>query len=121
MYDVQQRAFLRAASRLWQMVAKSSPTHPSEVPALKAIFMMDDTMPPTDAQIEGLILALETEIVYTTVTLAAEKFGIHKTKLKRELDSLGYRPVPGSKVYSMADVIVAANEINERKRRGFFG
>lgn len=121
MYDVQQRAFLRAASRLWQMAAETSRTHPSESPALKAIFMSEDVLPPTNAQIDALVLALETEIIYTTVTLAAEKYNVSKATLRRRLDAFGYKPVPGSKVYSMADVLVAVNDIREGKARGFFG
>lgn len=121
MFDTQQRAVIRAALKLWLMAARTSPTHPSEVPGCKVEFIADNVVCPTTAQIEALIFALEQEIVYTTVTLAAEKFRMNKNKLKRELDKLGYKPVPGSKVYSMCDVIIAANEIIERNRRGFFG
>lgn len=102
------------------MAVNTSATHPSEVPALKAEFLSDNVVPLTTPEIEALIYALDSEIVYTTVTLAAEQCGLTKHSLKRELDKLGFKPVPGSKVYSMCDVVVAANAIKERKHRGFF-
>ena len=121
MFDATQRAQIRAALQLWLTAADSSKIHPSEVPACKTEFMMDCVDPMPRVQIEALILALEVEVVYTTVTLAAERFKLNKGRLKRQLDKLGYKPVPGSKVYSMADVVIAANLITERARRGFFG
>ena len=103
------------------MAAHTSPTHPSEVPAIKAEFFADNVVCPTTPEIEALIHALETEVIYTTVTLAAEKYKVPKGKLRRGLDKHGYTPVPGSHVYSMSDVLVVVNVINERKTHGFFG
>jgi hypothetical protein len=121
MFSRDERAQIRAALKLWQTVARTSNTHPSEIPSVKAEFIVDGTMPLVDARVESLIDALEGEIVYTTVTLAAERYGMGKLRLKRQLDKSGLLPVPGSKVYSLSDIIFAVNEIRERDQRGPFG
>lgn len=121
MFNAKQRAFLRAASKLWLMAASTSKVHPSEVPAIKAEFFADNVLCPTTPEIEALIHALEIEVIYTTVTLAAEKYKVPKSKLTRKLAALGYKPVPGSHVYSMHDVVIAVTLIREKESHGFFG
>jgi len=103
------------------MAAETSPLHPSEVAACKAEFMLAGVAVLTEPEINALIQALETEIVFTTVTLAGEKYNVGKAKLKRELEKQGFTPIPGSTVYRMCDIIICVNTIRERKNRGFFG
>lgn len=121
MFDTAQRAFLRAASKLWLMAAKTSPLHPSEVPACKAEFLADNVLPLTTAQIEATIIALETEMIYTTVPMAAAKYKVDSMRLRRQLRESGISPIPGSHVYRLIDIIDCVNLIRERKSRGFFG
>lgn len=121
MFTTKQRALLRASLQLWLMAVKTSPVHPAEVAGCKAEFLLDEVPCPEPNEVEALIQSLETEIVYTTITLAAQAYDVSKMRLRRVMDSLGFKPVPGSKVYAMSEIILGVNLIRERKRDGFFG
>ena len=121
MYTWQERAQLRAALQLWLVAVRTSKTHPSELPACKVELITAGCQPLSETRIEAMIEALTNEIVYTTVTLAAERYGVSRLALKRQLVQNNVVPVPGSKVYSRADIVYAVNVIRKRKDRGFFG
>lgn len=121
MFNHSQRAQLRAALQLWQQSARNSRTHPAEIPACKAEFIVDAVTPLTEVEIEHLIETLQSEVTYTTLALAADRFDIPKQRLRRQLDRDGATTVPGSKVYTMSDIVVAVRAIKERDRRGPLG
>lgn len=121
MFDPSERAQIRAALQLWMEACTNSTNHPSEYPVCKAEFLVDNVLPLPVVRIEAIIAALETEVVYTTVPLAAAKYKVDAMKLRRQLKKDGLKPVPGSTVYRMNDVIFAVNTLKEKGgRRGFF-
>lgn len=121
MFDTAERAQIRAALHLWMEAGKNSKTHPSEFPVCKAEFLTDNVLPLTVVQIESIIAALETEMVYITVPLAAEKYSVDSHRLRQQLRRSNITPIPGSHVYRLIDVMYAVNLIREANSRGFFG
>lgn len=121
MYSRQERAQLRAALQLWRQIASTSKVHPSEVPAVKAEFIVDGEQPLSTDRLEALLQSLSAELGFSTITMAAAHYGVAASRLARQLERNGVRPIPGSKVFIVSDIIYAINGIKGRDSKDFFG
>jgi hypothetical protein len=117
MFTARDRCQMRAALTLWNKVAATSRTHPSETLACKGIFMTEEIKPLSEGRINALILALEEEVVYTTVSPAARKYKVNPTKLRRDLERTQAVPVPGTLIYNLSDILYCVNRIRKRESR----
>ena len=112
------RCQIRAALALWKAAVDGGGTHPSELPACNAVFLSDGFLPLSSIRIEALMMALEGDIVFATVTPSAKRYGLSKLRLKRELDRINAFPVPDTSIYLLTDILDAVNRIRDRDKFG---
>jgi len=116
MLSPRDRCQIRAALALWKAAVEGSGVHPSELPACKAVFITDGFLPISETRLDALMMALEMDLVFATVTPSAKRYGMSKLRLKRELDRIQAIPVPGTAIYNLTDIIYAVNRIRARDK-----
>lgn len=79
--------------------------------------MYDGFLPMTAEKIDALMQTLEQDVVYVTVSPAAQRYGVNATKLRRELAKIEAIPVPGTAIFQLSDVLLCVNRIRRREKR----